>query len=346
MRVLVTGAGGFLGRYVVAEAVRRGHDVCAMLRPSASHVPFPQHPRLTYAYADLRKRDGLPDAVEGQDAVIHLAASSAGDFYTQFEGSVLATENLMEALKAEGACRIVHISSFSVYGYRQRWSFARLDESSPIDKYMDDRDDYAKTKWLQEELVRRYAMQHDWSFVILRPGVIYGPDRLFSARLGGKISNHLWARIGAWAPVPLTYVENCAEAIVLAAERTNVSGETLNIVDSKPPSQRAYVAKLRRRAKPRPRVVPIPWTAVRAVAGLAWAYNKIMLGRRARLPGILIPARVHARFKPSRYPNRRIRETLSWEPRYTLDESLDRAFTHVPLDFGSVEMEPAKEVTS
>ena len=56
--------------------------------------------------------------------------------------------------------------------------------------------------------------------MILRPGVIYGRDNLWTARLGiGGQGKRLWLRTGAWARLPLTYVENCADAIVTAAER-------------------------------------------------------------------------------------------------------------------------------
>ena len=77
---------------------------------------------------------------------------------------------------------------------------------------------------------------------------------------------------------------------------------------------------------PKPGVVPLPWTVARLIAALAWLTNRVVFGGRAKLPGLLIPARLHARFKPLRYSNARIRSVLEWTPRYTLEEALDRCY--------------------
>ncbi|MGA2233184.1 MAG: NAD(P)H-binding protein, partial [Tepidisphaeraceae bacterium] len=98
MKLLVTGAGGFLGRHVVAEALRRGHVVRAMIRP-ASVVPQGQ-PNLEVVKADLRSSRGLAEIVRGCDAVLHLAAATSGDLYAQLSGTVVATENLLTAMAA------------------------------------------------------------------------------------------------------------------------------------------------------------------------------------------------------------------------------------------------------
>jgi hypothetical protein len=112
---------------------------------------------------------------------------------------------------------------------------------------------------------------------------------------------------------------------VLAAEREAAAGQVLNVVDDETPTQRQYVSLLRKRTSPRPRVIGLPWWGIRSAARLAWLANKLLLGNRARLPGILIPCRVHARFKPLKYTNRRIKEVLGWKPRYSLVEAIDRS---------------------
>src|SRR6185436_6696474 len=220
MKLLITGANGFLGKYVVAEALRRGHFVRAMVRSprDAEKNGWLNHPRIELAHADLRKRKGLADAVRGVDAVLHLAAAKAGDMYAQYGGTVVATENLLSAMEEAGVKRIVSISSFSVYDYLKIPLFSVVSEMSPVEKDAFDRDEYAHTKLVQERLVRAHAAEHGVDFTVLRPGVIYGRDNLWTARLGVR-GNRIWVRMGAWARLPLTYVENCAEAIILAAER-------------------------------------------------------------------------------------------------------------------------------
>jgi nucleoside-diphosphate-sugar epimerase len=323
MKLLVTGASGFLGRYVVDEALRRGHAVRAMARSavSAGKAGWDKDPRVEIAVADLRSRRGLVEVVAGVDAVLHLAAAKAGDVYGQYGGTVVATENLLWAMDQAAVRRIVHVSSFSVYDWMRMRSGLLVDESAPLEKDAFERDAYAHTKLVQERLVREHA---GLAWTVLRPGMIIGPDNLWSARVGAQ-GKRMWVRMGARTRLPITYVENVAEAIVLAAERESAAGQVLNVVDDETPTQRQYVKLLRERTTPRPKVVGLPWLGIRATARLAWLTNKLLLGNRARLPGILVPCRVHARFKPLKYTNRKIKEVLGWSPRYSLVQAIDRS---------------------
>jgi 2-alkyl-3-oxoalkanoate reductase len=327
MKLLVTGANGFLGHHVVAEALRRGHAVRAMVRSAGDAVRhgWDREPNVEVVRADLRRRKGLAEVVGGVDAVLHLAAAKSGDLYAQYAGTVVATENLLGAMDEARVRRIVLVSSFSVYDYMKIRSFAVLDEASPVERDAFERDEYAHTKLVQERLVRDHAVRSGWDYTVLRPGVIYGKDNLWTARLGVR-GGRIWLRTGAWARLPLTYVENCAQAIVLAAETEAASAQTLNVVDDDMPTQRRYAALLRRRTSPRPIILPVAWTVMRGLAGLATLTNKLLLGGRAKVPGIFIPCRLAARCKPLRFSNRRIKEVLGWKPRYSLNEALDRSF--------------------
>src|ERR1041385_7147829 len=97
MHVLVTGANGFLGRYVVRALVQRGHRVRALVR-SSRNCTFAPSEAVEVMVGDLRERDLLA-IVAGVDAVVHLAAAVTGDDDTQFTNTVVATENLLEALR-------------------------------------------------------------------------------------------------------------------------------------------------------------------------------------------------------------------------------------------------------
>ncbi len=325
MNLLVTGANGFLGKYVVAEALRRGNAVSAIVRSGeVADVGWAGHSNLKIVQADLRSRRGLTDALAGIDAVLHLAAAKAGDMYAQYAGTVVATENLLAAMDEANIRRIVLVSSFSVYEYLHLPSHSLLTEDSPLEKDAFDRDEYAHTKLVQERLVREHAMRSGWAFTILRPGVIYGKDNLFTARLGIQ-AGRIWIRTGAWARLPLTYVENCAEAIVASAEKESANGQTLNVIDDNPPTQRRYANLLRKRISPRPIILPVAWTVMRFIAGMAVTVNRLVLANRAKIPGLFIPARLHARCKPLKFDNQKIRTVLGWRPRYTVNESLDRS---------------------
>ncbi len=97
MKVLVTGAGGFVGRHVVASFLEAGHDVRAMVRPSAGLDGLGWADQVEIARADLRTSRGLEAACTGVDAVVHAAARMGGPEAAQFETTVAGTERLLEA---------------------------------------------------------------------------------------------------------------------------------------------------------------------------------------------------------------------------------------------------------
>src|SRR3954447_8441095 len=115
MKVLVTGSGGFLGRHIVEALAKRGHSVRAMIRP---HSAAPSWQReVEIVRADLRAPGDLLPALAGVDAVIHAAAATSGSEDAQFASTVVATENLLEAILASQTKRLVLISSFVLYDW-------------------------------------------------------------------------------------------------------------------------------------------------------------------------------------------------------------------------------------
>jgi 2-alkyl-3-oxoalkanoate reductase len=319
MKLLITGASGFLGQYVVAEALRRGHQVRATVR-SSQVLPWHNHPGVELVQADLQQPETLAAAVQGVDAVIHLAATLRGDFQTQYAGTVTATENLLNAMQTAQVDRLVAISSFSVFDYLKVPANGVIDEDSPLESAPGRRDAYAQTKLMQENLVRQFGQA-----TILRPGMIYGRDHLWNAHVGLKVGDRLWLQIGADGRMPLTYVENCAAAIVMAAEREEAIGQTLNIIDDDLPTQTVFVQTLIQHMPSAPVVVPLHWMALRLLAQPLWQINALLFQGKLKLPGLLVPARLHARFKPLRYRNIRAKQVLGWKPKYGFDEAIDRS---------------------
>jgi nucleoside-diphosphate-sugar epimerase len=286
---------------------------------------------------DLRRPEGIAAAVKGTEAVVHLAAVKEGDFDTQFAGTVLTTGSLLDAMAAERVHRLIVTSSFSVYDYLRIPCGETIDEESPIEQSAEHRDPYARSKLIQEQVTRDFQRDGGGAVTILRPGVIYGRSHLWTDRLGVKLGGNLWLRIGTRAELPMSYVENCAEAIIAALESDAVAGATLNIVDDELPTQRIYARLASERMSASPWMFPVSWALMRLLGDVVWRCNRVLFRGRLKLPGILIPQRLHARFKPLKYENRRAKETLRWKPRYALQTALDRScgdldLLHVPCD--------------
>ncbi|EHC18684.1 NAD-dependent epimerase/dehydratase family protein [Fischerella thermalis] len=334
MKLLVTGASGFLGQYTVAEALRRGFQVRAVVRQTSNeNLPWCNHPGLELVRVDLQeqKLDNIVAALQGVNVVLHIAGTTKGDFATQYASNVVVTENLLKAMVVSGVLRLVAISSFAVFDYLRIKSGETITEDSPIECEPPVRDVYAQTKLMQEEIVRDFEAKYCGKVTILRLGMIYGRGHLWNALVGAKVSDRFWIRIGAKAEMPLVYVENCAEAIVTAAECDAAIGQTLNIVDNDLPTQDVYAQKLAKIIPNSPSTITISWTVMRLMARSICLCNQLLLAGKIQLPHILIPARLHARFKPLHYSNTRAQQVLHWKPKYSLVTALERSCSDAGL---------------
>lgn len=342
MKLLVTGASGFLGKYVVFEALRRGFQVRAAIRHTSDEkrLPWRNSDNLELIRTDLTQSEGIEDALKGVDAVVHLAAAKQGNYDIQYANTVTATENLLTAMVAEKIKRLIAVSTFSVFDYLHIPAGETIDENSPIEPQPWQRDVYAQTKLIQEKLFRDFEQRNQGEVTILRPGIVYGKNNLWNAHLGINIKNRLWVNIGGNTQLPLTYVENCACAIVNACVRTQAVGKTLNIIDNDLPTQKAYRSKILKLLPYQPSTVGINWTVMRLFSQSAWLSNKVLFLGKLKLPGIFVPARLEARFKPFRYSNSNAVNTLDWQPYYSLDEALKRSFSDIDL------IDKSAEVTS
>lgn len=338
LRLFVTGATGFVGRHVVAEAIARGHHVVALVRPasSADALAAPAATgRLSLARGDLASPD-LDRHLEGCDAVVHLAAVKGGDFFSRFAGTVIGTETLLNAARSAGVTNLVAVSTFSVYDYGQRKAGVVFDETFPVIEDPRGRDEYAETKLYQDELYWEFGVEKGHRLVMLRPGMIYGRDQLWHPLLGGELGP-IDLRVGTKARPPITYVENTAEAIVRGAEvlldqRTaeSVDGEVINIVDDDLPTQGDYAARVRAVSET-PRSVFVPFALMKAAARVGSSINQRFFQGRAKLPSIALPDQIDARFKPFTYRNDKAKRLLGWRPHYSLDEAIARSVASTDL---------------
>jgi UDP-glucose 4-epimerase len=306
---------------VVAELLRRGHTVRALIRPAARPDDLHWPEQVEVVRADLRVARDLILAFAGVDVLVHLAAAVSGSEEAQFTATVVGTERLLEAMALSQTRRLVLASSFSVYD----WSAIRgtLTEQSPLESGTDlyERDGYAIAKVWQERVVRRTCAARGWELTVLRPGFIWGRGHAYLACLGQKLRRvHLV--FGAWSRIPLTHVVNCADLFATAAEHPRAIGETINVVDSDEIRTWGYLGKYLRHSGSAAVRLPVPYGVALACTSLArWSSRRIFHGK-GKLPSLLIPCRFEARFKPLRFSNRKAREVLGWQPPLSFAECL------------------------
>jgi UDP-glucose 4-epimerase len=326
VKVGVTGANGFLGRHVVTALRRSGHEVRALIRPSASIGDLGWDAGVEVWRVDLRTSPDLADSLADLAALVHLAATMSGSDFLRFSATVVGTERLLEAVAQSDVKRVILCSSFSVYDWTR--ASGTVDESLPLLEGPDvySRGGYATAKIWQERLARQMAAAHAWELTVLRPGFVWGPgNECPRGSLGIRIgSAHLVFSGGR--QLPFTYVENAADCVRVALEEPAAAGETLNVVDGFDLSAWRFAGEWLTRTHRRGFRIWLPHALLRpAVATCYWLARRIF-GPNLKLPSELVPARFAQGYRPLRYSTRRLREVLGWHPPLDLETCLERSF--------------------
>lgn len=240
MRILLTGAAGFIGSHLAEELLNRGHQVVGVdsltpyyepLRKRANLRRALEHEGFSFVEGDLNELD-LVELLDGVDVVQHLAGqpgvrvSWGREFSVYLEQNVLSTQRLLEAAKQTSPQRFVLASSSSVYGAAERYPTAESDPPHPVSPY-------GLTKLAAEQLCRLYGEQFGVNCVMLRYFTVFGPRQRPDMAFSRFIDSLRHER-----PVPIygdggqsrdfTYVQDVVAASVAAGEM-GVPGRTYNV---------------------------------------------------------------------------------------------------------------------
>ncbi len=321
MKILVTGANGFLGSNVVEQLLARNHDVVALIRPAARAPSWAD--RVALHRIDLRVPKGLNEMMAGVDVVLHVAAATSGSEDAQFAATVGGTERLLDAVAKAGIKKVVLISSFVVYDWDRLRS--ELNEESALDDNIYDMGGYAIAKLWQERIAARHAKAHGYQLISLRPGFIWGKDHAEIAGMGRKIGKIMLV-IGPMNVLPLSYVENCANSVVLATESTNPGSTEYNLIDSEGISAWRYAGDFLKKSGKRGVRIPVPyWLGLLVAKTTSWMSRKAF-GLRGQLPSFLAERRFKAQFKPLVCKPLKLERELGWKQTVSYAESVKKTY--------------------
>jgi len=309
-KVLVTGASGFLGRRTVEILSERGFSVRALVRKT-SKIGNLKRPGVDISYGDITDISTLRPAFEGIDFVVHTAADTSGTKEGAKRVTIRGTRNILDLCSNLPIQKLIYISSCSVYGLADCKGGQIIDEYGPLERYPERRGAYSWSKIEAEKLVRDCMEKGTVPVVCLRPGTIYGPGgKYFTPIMGLSLWTALFVIIGPHALVlPLVYIDNLIDAIVLAIQMKESIGKTYNIVDQVNPTKRQYVTSLLRILYPKSVVFYAPYTIFSSIVFFQEMFSKL-LGRNPSVTRY----RLRSSQKSIRFDSTRIQRELGWRP--------------------------------
>jgi len=237
-RVLVTGAGGFIGSHLCQALVQAGATVRAFLRYTSRQdlgnldlLPPDMGDTLEVVRGDLRDAASVRRAVAECEVVFHLGAlisvpysfTSPGEFAAT---NALGTLHVLDAARETGVLRIVHTSTSEVYGTAR---YVPIDEGHPLQA----QSPYAASKIAGDKMAEAFHLTYDLPVVTLRPFNAYGPRQSARAIIPTIISQALAGgsvRLGSLEPKrDLTFVTDTVEGFLRAADAPPAVGELINL---------------------------------------------------------------------------------------------------------------------
>ncbi len=317
----ITGVSGFIGGRLAARLAADGRAVRCLVRAS-SDTSLLDRLDVQIAIGDLTDADSLARAVPGARDVFHCAAL-VSDWATVEEiarANVDGTRNLLAACAGASVRRLVHFSTTDVYGYPDG---ARIEETYTGTRF---RNWYAQTKLSAEAEVRRAQAAGALETVILRPATVYGPG---SKEVVGEIARAIKARhmllIDRGRPLAgLCYVENLIDAALIARSHDAAPGHAFNVCDGVQVTWRDFTDGLAAGLGCPPVRWSMPYWLASAIGfSLEHGYRLLRRGTGLSAPALLSRQAVQVLGKSQDFSNRKLRETLGWEPRVDYASGLE-----------------------
>jgi nucleoside-diphosphate-sugar epimerase len=276
MKVLVTGANGYIGRFLCPELVRAGYEVTALTRSPSDLLGVAHYVSQTFSAVDF------VEAVKGHEVVIHLAARAhqsekqdAQTYAAYREINVEKTIDLAKAAIAAGVSRFIYLSSVKVNGEATfAEPFTAADQPHPEDFY-------GQTKWEAEQALVQLCTSSNTRLVIIRPPLVWGGVVKGNLEILVKLINY---RI----PLPfrniqnrrdLVSLDNLSSLILRCIDHPSAPGQVFMVSDGMPRSTAGIIELVASQARFRPRLVALPHSVLslcRHIPVIGTKINKLL----------------------------------------------------------------------
>jgi 2-alkyl-3-oxoalkanoate reductase len=316
---LVTGAAGFLGSHVIDLLVANGERPRALVRRGGDMAALEEAGVEVYC-RDIGNGAVYEDALRGVDRVIHCAARTGpwgpDDEYERV--NVHGVEVLVRAALAAGVRRFVHVSSITVHGNDVR---GEADENASLRA---EPNPYSRSKVAAERLLARMVRDESAPVTIVRPGWIYGPrDTSSFARIARRVEQGQMVTLGSGENhVPLVYVRDVAEGILLASDSPHAEGRSYLLVNDEPVTQREFIGAVAAELGAPAPTRRIPYGLSLMIGALAEARGRLA---RSQEPPPVMRYGLQLLGGENRFVIGRARRELGFSPQVGLEEGVRRS---------------------
>lgn len=325
MKALVTGGGGFLGRYIVEQLLERGDEVTVLAR---GNYPELEQLGARLLRGDAQDAETVIRACAGMEAVFHVAAKAGywGAWASFYGPNVIGTQNIIDACRKQGAPKLINTSSPSVVfdGQAHEGADESLSYPSHYENY------YSQSKAMAEQLVRQ-ANGPNLLTVSLRPHIIWGPrDTQILPRLVARARAGKLIQVGSGNnKVDATYVEDAARAHLLAADALEpgspAAGSIYFISQDEPVNLWEFVNALLVGLDIPPVRRKISLPVARAIGGvMEVVYRAFKLKGEPRLTRFLASELAMSHY----YNISRAKRDLGYQPQVSIEEGLRRTVAY------------------
>jgi len=308
---LVTGASGSLGKATVRRLRAEGHRVRVFQR----RIPTTREDGVEYCFGNLGDPEAVDRAVAGAEIVIHCGAAMKGGWPEHKGGTVVGTQNVIDACKKHRVKQLVHISSMSVIDWAGSAGNGPVSEAANLEPRPDERGAYTRAKLEAEQLVAAAAAQ-GLPVVILRPGQIFGGGIPLINGAVARSAGGRWLVLGdGKLELPLVYIDDVVDAIMASVAKRLIHGEVIQIIDPEHLTQEEVLG-LTGTTKA---ILRVPRLLVFALG----KFSEFPLGALGR-PSPVAVYRLKSAMARLHYESDRARKMLDWLPRVGVREGIKR----------------------
>lgn len=313
MKILITGANGFIGKSLIAEALAQGFQVVALVRSKAL-IEWEGVNNIELIYCDLDK-DEIPNLSGFSiDCVVHLAVSMNPKEETNADyDALLGTKKIIAEMLRSKIKKLIGMSSISVIDFENLAALSTINEDVALASNHQEMGKYSILKARQEGLYSAFGAGSENQCVIIRPGLVYSSDTLNPAH-AGIIKSKFQLLIDHKGEVPLVDVDSVVKAMLIATGLNSAKLEIVHLLDYNLPSQAQYIDLLRQRRHIKAGGIVLAWWVVSPLIKMMFHIANVC-NKTGKLPDSFLPHAFAARMKPFYFSNVKAKQLLNWVPK-------------------------------